>query len=269
MHMKALNSRRESLNGFTLIELLVVIAIIAILASMLLPALSKAKNKAQMTVDLNNQRQVMLAALMYATDAREHLPDPGWQPSYDSWAAGQGMPFATAGNEAGYQNILDRQLEYFQRGLLSPYLKTEKVLRCPLDDGRDPKYYTRQQYLTSYMWNGAIIRFGPVGGPRLRTVKTTDSALKPSFVVQWENDESQTSFGMWNDFANFPDQGISARHSEGAVVGLLDGGAKRMPRRDFLAQAGTLATQGANGNGTRKPFANPPAGRNNILWWWP
>jgi prepilin-type N-terminal cleavage/methylation domain-containing protein/prepilin-type processing-associated H-X9-DG protein len=67
-------SRPRSRHGFTLIELLVVIAIIAILAAILFPVFAKAREKARQTTCLNNQKQIVTAALMYAQDHEELLP---------------------------------------------------------------------------------------------------------------------------------------------------------------------------------------------------
>jgi prepilin-type N-terminal cleavage/methylation domain-containing protein len=71
------SQRHESIGAFTLIELLVVIAIIGILASLLLPALSNAKERARRAACLNNIRQFIMASHLYANDNQDYLPRGG------------------------------------------------------------------------------------------------------------------------------------------------------------------------------------------------
>jgi prepilin-type N-terminal cleavage/methylation domain-containing protein len=165
--------------AFTLIELLVVIAIIAILAAMLLPALAKAKDKAERTTCLGNIRQILVAMNMYATDNNDYLPHPSWGGiSPDNWAYATinggrfpGLPGQIPSAIGRLDNT--NQLPWFERGLLGTLLgKNQKVLDCPRDvkqrgGGRYLSLWRdRDMKLTSYTFNGAVSGYGAGGVPR-------------------------------------------------------------------------------------------------------
>lgn len=134
---------RQTCAAFTLIELLVVIAIIAILAAMLLPALSKAKTKAQGIQCMNNSKQLTLGWIMQAGDNEDRvLPATGW--------VGGGVRDQASFEFTDYESMKNQPL--------SPYVgKSVKVWQCPGDTRKSTAPATLgQPSARSYSMNNHI-----------------------------------------------------------------------------------------------------------------
>ncbi|HYG36925.1 MAG TPA: prepilin-type N-terminal cleavage/methylation domain-containing protein [Clostridia bacterium] len=123
-------SPKQAGKGFTLIELLVVIAIIAILAAMLLPALSKAKTKAQGIQCMSNLKQLQVAWQLYSLDMKEKVPTSGYKSPLEPTAWVDGWLDFTPSNP---DNTNTAALKDPNRSKLAYVIQQVGIYRCPAD----------------------------------------------------------------------------------------------------------------------------------------
>ena len=181
--------------GFTLIELLVVIAIIAILASLLLPALAKSKNLATGAACQNNQKQLSLAWTMYATENDDKICGGSTYGRGDWWWGPKSIPRDRAqqlGKLSKRQREIEQEKEGIRQGLLFPHTGEPAVYHCP----GDKRINSASPTLTYVSYSGAG---GMNGEQQGLSVKKNTEIRNPSgkYIYVEESDPRQYNMGSW------------------------------------------------------------------------
>ena len=223
--------KRHGVRGnFTLIELLVVIAIIAVLASMLMPALSKVREKARGIQCVSNLKQAGTGMLMYAMDFNDYAPisynsDTGSGSKYKpGWAGILATPLATAGNEDVALN----------------YVRNWKVFHCPATTNipAPGKYNSANTYGVWDTWNNPATRY---------VVSLSDGRQFVALPIRLVEKVSSTMYAIDNtNNSNFTNVNIgywassqdstALRHNNAANAVCFDGHVSINTRGDFVTR---------------------------------
>jgi len=227
---------------FTLIELLVVIAIIAILASMLLPALTQARERGRATTCLNNQKQIIGAALFYASDNSGFMPmasgiygNPSvWGSPRDPWISADFVHaywVYTTSRYVGAQWTGNRN--------------APKIYFCPTEPNEIWRHSSHQSVDVSnygyYQKLGAPTSWAITNIPRKLSRNRAPSKTGIIADLKAKSCDRVQMLGFWQDSDLIAtDRGYAPRHNNGCNAGFADGHAARLGYHDPLVRDGEI-----------------------------
>ncbi|HVU24426.1 MAG TPA: prepilin-type N-terminal cleavage/methylation domain-containing protein [Opitutus sp.] len=186
------SSRRSVESGFTLIELLTVIAIIGILAAIIIPTVGKVRATVQRTVDANNLREVAKAAMIFATDNNDRLPDP--QSTTTSTMTGDKL-HQWAGLLARFGALNDATLYFSKNDPLAPETIPSTVL--------DPTDSSKKTLDTTFA--SSTISVGLVGGLKMSDPATTPVAFTRGLKTDgtWDNNSANDGKSVYGEIGGY------------------------------------------------------------------
>ncbi len=219
--------------GFTLVELLVVIAIIAVLAALLLPALTHAKSKALSLACTNHLKQLQTCWHLYAVDHDDVLP-----PNNSVYNLNTGLPLAEGGSWCAGNARRDTDTENIENALLFPYNRSTAIYHCPADRSSvegHPGLLRTRSYNMSLSVNGwpefdpGLARTIP-SYKKLTQIQAPGSSRLLVFLDVHEDSILDALFGIpvqsiWGDVRVWWDIPAN-RHQQGCNLSFADGHAE-------------------------------------------
>lgn len=269
MNWPKANRNGSATTGFTRTDLMACVVVSVVLTALAASGLSGSKDNTSRIICASNLRQMALAEAMYAADNRDYFAfcnwdggsaaqegpnNPGWL--YQAGSSGIPSPFAA--------QFTNSPQSAWATGAWWHYVQNPNAYLCPVDI-QSPSYarHTRNNMLSSYVMNGAVVGFGASGMDPPWQMARVSQVWSPACYLMWEPGENTLGPGNpgafeFNDGANYPSTPPAGAEGLGLLHGNNGGEIVAVGGNVGFVTAAAFQAQG-NGTGTTP----------NLAWWSP